>query len=135
MTEQGLHCNIFAREWLFSKGIKHVLLLSLSYNRNFLGAVSIFRMENRPNFTYREKKILNLIKDHLSLFLYKEAFQLETKPKNSTSSLKRIAKQYCLTSRETALLYLLTGGETISERYEGLRISESTVLAFIRSWA
>lgn len=127
MSKQDLSNNMFARGWLISKDIEHVLLLSLSYNNVFLGAASLFRMKKGEDFTQKDKKILNLLKNHLSLYLFKYSMPMNDEHKFSNTTLSSLAERYCLTPRETNILAMLIAGKKIPEICNELSISESTV--------
>jgi GAF domain-containing protein len=54
------------------KGIKYSLFAGLGYNKDMLGCISIYRKRENFNFTDRDIHIVNIIKDHLNIRLWRE---------------------------------------------------------------
>lgn len=119
--------NLFASKWLVQKGIEHVIILSLSYKGTFVGVASLFRMQGKNNFTFTDKKILNILKNHLSLYLYQNIFPKNTGSALSDTYLINLAKIYHLTPREQEILNLLFTGIKTCDICSSLHISESTM--------
>lgn len=127
LSDQEIKDNIFAREWLIKKNIPYVLILSLSHQDTFVGAMSLFRAQCNEDFTLKEKKILNILKRHLSLQLYTKIFPEKDHSFISESSFTKITRSYALTARESDILKLLLSGTDTYEICSLLHISESTM--------
>lgn len=99
------------------------LHLNISYNEFFLGVMSFFRIKGKPNFDYDSTFILDMIKDHLALRLFKEISNND----NNLLSLSDCAEKYNITSRELKILSLLIDGAQYKEICESLFITSNTL--------
>ncbi len=127
LSAQEMRNNLFAREWLIRKDIEYVIILSLSYKETFVGVTSLFRTKGGENFTFKDKKILNILKNHLSLQLHRHIFRKKADLTISDTSLGKLAEVYFLTPREEEILKLLFSGIKTCEICSSLHISESTM--------
>lgn len=98
------------------------LHLNISYNETFLGVMSFFRAKGKPNFDYDSSFVLDMIKDHLALRLFREISNNDT-----LLSLSDCAEKYTLTSRELKILSLLLTGTQDKEICETLFITNNTL--------
>jgi len=99
------------------------LHLNISYNEIFLGVMSLFRIKDKPNFDYDSTFILDMIKDHLAVRLFKEISNKDV----NILSLSDCAEKYNITSRELKILSLLIDGTQDKEICESLFITSNTL--------
>lgn len=98
------------------------LHLNISYNDIFLGTISFFRKKGKEDFTYDDMFVLETIKDHLALCLYRG--QNNT---ISPLSIKECAEKYGLSRREMCVLKRLVTEKTAQEISEELVITTNTL--------
>lgn len=99
------------------------LHLNISYNEIFLGVMSFFREKGKDNFDYSSTFILDMIKDHLSLRLFKEIYSNS----HDLLSLADCTAKYRLTSREQDIVSLLIDGMQDKEICDALFITSNTL--------
>lgn len=99
------------------------LHLNLSYNENFLGVMSFFRLKGKPNFDYDCSFILDMIKDHLALRLYKDIYRND----DNLLSISECAEKYNITPKELKILSLLIDGNEDKEICQILFITNNTL--------
>lgn len=104
------------------QGWHYSLHLNLSFNEQFLGVLSFFRLKGKPDFTHDDIFLLDILKDHLALRLYRE-----TASGHSAIDLNQISQQYKLTPQEATVLQYIISGKTNSEIAELLVISPNTL--------
>lgn len=109
-------------------GIHYEAILSLSYNNQFVGVVSLYRSINAENFSDKEIYILNTIKNHLAYRLYREINnQNEVSKQSKSNKLEYFVSQFNLTARESDILGCLLQGKSNPEICEELFITISTL--------
>lgn len=66
--------NVYFQEFYIPRDIHYALFLSLAYNEEFLGIVSLFRAKEKSDFTDEDVFILEMLKSHLAyrLFQFKD---------------------------------------------------------------
>lgn len=121
LSSRELRNNVYVRNWLLPKKIEHVLLLSLSHNEMFMGVASLFRINGSNAFVESDKEIMNLLKKHLSLYLYKDSCC-----KESLTIPQSFLEQYNLTPRECEIISVLVSDKNTIEICSSMHISEST---------
>lgn len=108
--------------------IHYEAILSLAYNNQFVGVVSLYRPRSSHDFTDQEIHILDLIKKHLAFRLYRELSEQDiSSRKTRLAHLDSLILKYHLTARETDVLKLLLQGDKNPEICEKLFISASTL--------
>lgn len=98
------------------------LHLNISYNEMFLGVMSFFRVKGKENFDYTSTFIIDMIKDHLALRLFKEIYN-----NSNLLSLTECAAKFKLTSREQNIVSLILGGMPDKEICDALFITSNTL--------
>lgn len=104
------------------QGWHYSLHLNLSFNEQFLGVLSFFRQKDKSNFTHDDIFILDVLKDHLALRLYRENTSGQ-----STINCSRLSHKYKLTPQESTVLQYIASGKTNTEIAVILVISQSTL--------
>jgi DNA-binding CsgD family transcriptional regulator len=106
-----------AQNWHYS------LHLNISHNEVFLGVMSFFRVKGKENFDYTSTFIIDMIKDHLALRLFKEIYNTKH---NELLSLTECTTKFKLTAREQNIVSLILDGMQDSEICENLFITSNT---------
>lgn len=106
-------------------GIHFSAQMPLYYSGMFLGVVTLFRGKEEGDFSDKEIFILNLIKDHLSLALYR-ACSLED-DNLPIVNVEKNMEQYGLTNREVEVFRMILEGKPNEEIAETLFISTFTI--------
>ena len=108
--------------------IHYEAILSLAYNNQFVGVVSLYRSKRGRDFSDQEIYILELLKKHLAFRLYRELPEHKiSSHKNRLTHLDSLIFKYHLTPRETEVLKLILQGEKNPDICEELFISASTL--------
>jgi DNA-binding CsgD family transcriptional regulator len=82
--------------------------LSLVLGDVFLGIISLYRSRAGEDFSEKDLFILDMVKDHLSLRLFRESnVDISAAPTGKKLSLPAYAEQFKLTQRESEVFYLL----------------------------
>lgn len=111
------------------KGIKYSIFAGLGYNHAILGSISLYRKENDGgDFSDRDLQIIDLLKSHINIWLWKEWEKEEEKPATIIDhSLYELKKIYHLTDREMEIIGLWYEGFTDKEICEHISISQNTL--------
>jgi DNA-binding CsgD family transcriptional regulator len=107
------------------KGIKASLFAGLGYNELILGCISLYRKENNPDFSDRDIHIVNILKDHLNIRLWREKYK--QKVPDIEMDIPGIKRKYGLTNREMEVIELWSNGLTDIEICQQLSISNNTL--------
>lgn len=109
--------------------IHYEAILSLAYNKTFVGVVSVFRPKDGTDFSDRDIYILEILKDHLAYRLYRDLFEeSNVSGKDKTEKfMARLKTEYNLTNREMEILGLIAKGEQNDSICAKLYISISTL--------
>lgn len=99
------------------------LHLNISYNELFLGVMSFFRVKGKVDFEYDTIFILDMIKDHLALRLFKEINNID----NKLIPISECSEKYKVTSRELKVLSLMFDGISDKEICDALFITNNTL--------
>lgn len=102
---------------------------TLIYNDRPVASITLFRSKNMSDFSEKDVKILELLKNHLALKIYQLNTLNET---DKTESGRRHAiydkaSSFGLTKRETEIIMHLCSGEARADICKNLYISESTL--------
>lgn len=82
--------------------------LSLVHGDKFLGIISLYRSKGSEDFSEKDLFILDIVKDHLSLRLFRESdIGSSAAPTGKSLSLPAYAEQFKLTQRESEVFFLL----------------------------
>ena len=103
--------------WHFS------LHLNISYQEQFLGVMSFFREKGKKDFEYEDLFVLDVLKEHLALRLYKE----QEKAEQRKMTVEECASYYGLSTREQEVLGQLMHDGSSEEIASDLGISVSTL--------
>lgn len=119
----------FYKKAYFDLNIYYTAILSLSHDNIFVGAVSLYRPKDSHDFSDREVKILDTLKNHLALRLFQEMGQENriSYKKQRERRLNDYMNRYDLTHRELEILTLLVHGEQNQSICEKLFITQSTL--------
>lgn len=110
--------NVYkANGWHFS------LQMIFSYDEDFLGVATFYRKTGKADFKYADVFIMEILKDHMALRLYKE----KSKPKSEKMPFKEAVEVFNLTKRETEVLRLLLTGMTSEDICDEMVISNNTL--------
>lgn len=115
------------------KKIRYSLYVPLAYKKQWLGSISFFRTDSQEDFTDAEMQIINILKEHMQIRLYKDNIQSSQfcpalkQCTDEHSPASGIAAQYSLTRRECDVINLWTKGYTDAEICEILSISKNTL--------
>lgn len=118
----------FYKEVYVPDNIHYSIYLCLVYNGVFVGVVSLYRSKDKPDFSDRDVHILDLLKEHLALRVFRKNLMSEQPylTPRSQIDLRTYAEKYHLTMRETEVFYLLFDEITDEKICEKLFISQST---------
>ncbi len=100
--------------------------IGISFGGEFLGVISLFRSKKSGDFTDHELFILDLLKDHLEIRLYRQKNGLNVTDSKQKINTGYYVETYNLTYREAEVLVLLLEGLSYKEICEKLSISPST---------
>ena len=104
------------------KHIRYSILAGIGYKGKALGSINLYRTDDKNDFSDKDLEIVNILKAHLNIRLYRENTPYRINP--DESSLKAI---YGLTDRETEIVELWSRGLTDNEISERLGISKNTL--------
>jgi DNA-binding NarL/FixJ family response regulator len=115
-------------QWAYGKYRLHYeAILSLAAEKTFVGVVSLYRRKEHGDFSDRDMQVLEQIKNHLALRLYRSLHERNAPFGRRNPWLMTIATKYSLTERETEIVNLLQQGKENPEICEVLCISMSTL--------
>lgn len=100
--------------------------VSFAHKEMFLGIITLYRTNNRSEFSDEEIFYLDLLKDHLAyrLYLSKNKIML---PNLGKFEFKKLQDEYGLTNRETEIITLIIEGLTDEAICDDLSISVHTI--------
>lgn len=109
--------------------IEYAMILSLSYDKRFMGVVSLYRSAKSKDFSDKELTIMKILKDHLALRLYKNSNEISTNTITEywEQCVDKIIVQHHLTKTEGDILNALLRGETNENICASHFISNSTL--------
>jgi len=122
----------YYQKYYKTKDLHYCVQLILSHNNQFMGVVSFYNSKEFGDYSERDIFILETLKTHLSLCLYK-TFYVPKISKNKFLYTQRncltnnLSTQYNLTRRESEVLKLMLDNLTNSEISERLYISVNTL--------
>ncbi len=125
-SAEELENDIFFQQALKKKDIEYAVYMPLSYEKNILGIVSLYRSKKNPDFSIHDKECLRILKRHLTIFLKKAYFDQQD-TNFSKQNLIILSKMHELTPRETEIFMLLAEGKEIAFISEKLFISDNTM--------
>ena len=109
------------------KGIRYSLFAGIGYNGQALGSLSLYRTVSGEDFSDKDIEIMNILKAHLNIFLWKDKQSRNRRPDTGEASLYSVKKRYSLTDREIEVIELWSRGSTDDEICEILSISRNTL--------
>lgn len=119
-----------ANHWHYS------LQLVLAYDGIFLGAATFYRKEGEKDFSFDDVFLLDALKEHLSLRLYRDyraRKQQAREEADKKPTVSETAQRYGLTAREKSVLRLLMDGKSHEEICTELSIANNTLKKHIQS--
>lgn len=109
------------------KGIRYSLFAGIGYDGQALGSLSLYRTASGEDFSDKDIEIMNVLKAHLNIFLWKDKQSRNRCPDTGGASLYSVKKRYSLTDREIEVIELWSRGSTDDEICEILSISRNTL--------
>ncbi|SHH98103.1 regulatory protein, luxR family [Sporobacter termitidis DSM 10068] len=97
----------------------------ITYERRFLGVLTLFRFSGKPDFEYEDIFILEMLKGHLEFRLYRDIFSAAPGGEQLTAG--QCAAKYGLTRREETILSALLEGRESDEICTSLCITKNTL--------
>lgn len=120
---------VYYKEVYLPDNIYFCSYICLVFNGVFVGIVSLYRFKGKVDFAEKELYVLEQIKDHLALRLYRKNIMADlpylTSQKNI--DLRDYTEKYKLTTRETDVFFLLFNELSDEEICSKLFISLSTL--------
>lgn len=113
---------------------RYILHCSIAHNNRFLGIMSLYRKNstiNAANFSAKDTFIMETLKNHLALRLYRD-YQTHHLDSRKYTVLE-CSMKYHLTGREERVLSLMTKGLSTEELCQCLTISSNTLKKHILS--
>ena len=105
-----------------------ISLLSLSSrSKKSLQNILVLPLPENPDFSDRDIFVLDALKKHLALRLYKDIYQQDHSEKKRDSFLLVFTERYNLSDQESQIVSYLINGETNESISEKLFISTSTL--------
>ncbi len=116
---------------IYAKNNWHYSLhLNIIYKDIFLGTISLFRQKGKDDFTYENTFVLDVLKDHLALCLYKKRNKAVH---FSSQDIRDCGQKYGLSRREICVLKRLVTEKTVQDISEELVITTNTLRKHISS--
>lgn len=112
MPEDSRQESDFYNRYLKSQGMHFVMQATFAYDDKFLGIVSLLRAKKQEDFSEKEIFIMNILKDHMSLRLFKETQKnaAGSAVRNKNVDLPYYTKAFELTRRESDVFELMARG-------------------------
>lgn len=102
------------------------LRLPLFYNQRLMGFTGLFRPKRDPDFSEKDVFILETIKNHLALYLYRNTYLKYLSTHNKKRDCDELIRHYNLTEREGQIFQLMLKGVGNQDIAEQLSISPNT---------
>lgn len=117
---------------LAMKKIRYSVMIPLVINGDWMGCISLFRHEDKYDFTETELEMAAILKKHLQTRLRREKYFAEkavsAAPETNHAALDaEQVKEYNLTDRECEVIELTSKGLTDDEICEAMSISRNTL--------
>lgn len=114
--------------------IHYAAIVGLVHNEKFLGCCNFYNSAKNGDFSHKDVVILNILKDHLALRLYKDLTIVnEAINHNRLLLSETFCKKIDLTKKETAVFELIINGFSATEASEKLCISPNTLKNHLQS--
>lgn len=123
LSDEDRRKTEYYKKVYLSNSFHYSLHINISYLGEFLGVLSIFRTQGKPDFSDDDLMVFDSIKEHLALRLYKT---LENN-KIRKCSLRDCIKKNNLTIKESEVLELILLGKTNEEMCEQFCITYNTL--------
>lgn len=101
----------------------YALQVVLGYNEKFMGVITFYRINGKPDFTYSDVFLMEILQDHIAYRIHLEKQQSE----GDKISLSTAVKKYSLTKREENILKFVISGFTNDEIADVAMISKNTL--------
>ena len=114
------------------------LQMVFAYEGHPLGAATFYRLQGREDFSYDDVFLLDSLKDHISLRLWRDRQQEAAAEKRKREAEKKppvsvAAERFGLTAREETVLRLMMDGKENGEIAETLSITQNTLKKHIQA--
>lgn len=130
ITEKARVATEYYKQIYAKNNWHYSLHLNIIYNDIFLGTISLFRQKGKDDFTYENTFILDALKDHLALCIYKRR---NTTMHFSPQDIRDCGQKYGLSRREICVLKRLVTEKTVQDISEELVITTNTLRKHISS--
>ena len=110
-----------------SDNIYYGAMVSMAYNRKFMGVLSIYRPKDKEDFSDRDIFVLEALKNHLALRFYWHLYQESPTRQRLPGLVDTFAKNRRLTPQESQILHRLIAGDSNEAICQGLHISYGTL--------
>lgn len=115
----------YYKKFFSPNGLHYAVTMIIAKNNQFLGVITFFRTKEHEDFGYEDLLVLDIVKEHLALRLYKE-FQLEGVSKDKLT-VHQCVNTYNLTKREETILRKLMDGDENEKICGELKITNNTL--------
>ncbi|MDR1628593.1 MAG: helix-turn-helix transcriptional regulator [Oscillospiraceae bacterium] len=106
-------------------GWHYALQFILGHNEKFCGCVTFYRFLGREDFTQEDVQLLDLLKDHMSLRLYRDSAR--TGRRTADEVIANLDCSQALTKKERQIILLLSAGKNNGDICGLLGIKENTL--------
>lgn len=122
--EQRVQTDLYKKFYIVNRW-HYSMQIILAYDKEFVGAITLYRFIGKNNFTYHEIFLLDMLKEHLAYRLYEEKHKkIEN---NYKIGIREASEKYDLTKREEGVLRELMSGKNNDEICSELVISSNTL--------
>lgn len=128
--DKGYYTNL-----LLQQNVRYALTLSLAHSGIRVGVLTLFREQDKNDFSDREVYIAEQLVDHIACYAYMiyDLKKYRTDAPPASPSIAALAARYKLSERETDVLRLLSEGASTKEISAGLCIAETTAKKHLSS--
>lgn len=123
VSEASLESTPYYKQMLLPYNVQYGAQIVLSHQEHCVGLCTLYRLKSDRNFSDNEMFFLDIIKEHLSVKLYKTMFSKVTQENN----VNNYEEKYNLTKREGEILKMLLNGLDYCRITEELFITENTL--------
>lgn len=106
-------------------GWHYALQFILGHNEKFCGCVTFYRFAGREDFSQEDVQLLDLLKDHMSLRLFRDSIQPGRK--SADEVIATLENSQSLTKKERQIILLLSSGKANCDICDVLSIKENTL--------
>lgn len=128
--DKGYYTNL-----LLQQNVRYALTLSLAHSGLRIGVLTLFREQDKDDFSDREVYIAEQLVDHIASYAYSiyGLKKYSQSPDPAPPSIGELSLRYKLSERETDVLRLLSDGASTKEISTRLCIAETTTKKHLSS--